>query len=516
MSERILKNIGSGLMAQVWSGMLGLVVLPILVRGLGPERYGLLALSLAVIGFAAIADLGVGRAAAKYLAEDFERNETTRTQQHISSALSICSVMGVGGTLLLAASAPLLVDHVLKIPQHLAREARMVLWTTSLGLLPVLWRISLDGALSGHHRIAELSIGNVLANTLKAGLSIAMVLTGRSIVGVVIANVAVSYLHAIGLWFYTRHYFAGRIKVRLGWDADIARELVRLGLLTSASSFLAGILLFYFDRFVIAVFLPLAVLGYYSTAFDITSKQCYISNPIGQAFFPVFSGKSKAGAGEFEKHYFRAAKLQAVGLTGLAAMLVVLGRPLLTYWISPDIAVHSSAVLGVLTVGMLLSSYANLPYIAILAGSERPEVCPKIFAAAFAVHVVASLALVKAAGVLGVATSLLLAFAVAFLASSHWVCRNQLQNSSVIFFFKNCFGASWGVAAAVGVAWWVVIRPLLHNLWTTLAAFLSGYLLYLFGCAVFAYSTQERSYVREIGRRLVGFSADAQPATSLR
>ena len=60
MSERIIKNIGSGLAARVWTVVLGLVALPVLVRGLGAERYGLLALSLAVIGFASIADLGVG------------------------------------------------------------------------------------------------------------------------------------------------------------------------------------------------------------------------------------------------------------------------------------------------------------------------------------------------------------------------------------------------------------------------------------------------------------------------
>ena len=70
MSERIVKNVGSGLLAQAWTALLGLIALPILVRGLGAERYGLLALSLALIGFAAVADLGVGRAASKYIAED--------------------------------------------------------------------------------------------------------------------------------------------------------------------------------------------------------------------------------------------------------------------------------------------------------------------------------------------------------------------------------------------------------------------------------------------------------------
>jgi O-antigen/teichoic acid export membrane protein len=507
VSERILRNIGSGILAQAWSGLLGLVVLPIMVRGLGAERYGLLALTLAIIGFAAIGDLGVGRAASKYLAEDYERNETARTAEHVASALTICTVMGVLGTCLLALATPFLTAHVLRVPPHLMRETRIVLWTTSLGLLPVLLRITFDGALAGHHRITELSIGNMIANTLKAGLSVTAVLTGRSIVGVVAANVAVSYIHAAGLWLYTRHYFAGRVRIRWGWNPRIARDLMRLGLLASAASFLAGILLFYFDRFVIAVFLPLAALGYYSTAFDITSKQCYISSPIGQAFFPVFSGKSTASRTEFEKHYFHATKMQTAGLTGLAAMLIVLARPLLTYWISPDIAVHGATVMVVLTLAMLFWSYTNLPYIAILAGSTRPDACPKIFAAAFAVHVVFSLLLVKTAGMLGVAAALVLAFAVAFLGTSHWVSEHLLQHRRWLFFFKHCFAATWTVALAVGTGWWFLVRPWLHNLWVTLAAFFFGYALYLAGCGLFAYSSKERAYARSLGRRVLGLPA---------
>ena len=512
MSEKILKNICSGLFAQVWSGLLGLVVLPILVRGLGAERYGLLALSLVIIGFAAIADLGVGRAASKYLAEDFEKNETSRTQQHISSALTICTVMGIVGTAILALLTPVLVDQVLKVPPSLATESRIVMWVTSLGLLPVLLRISFDGTLAGHHRIAELSIGNVLANTLKAGLSVAAVFTGKSIVGVVVANVCVSYAHAMGLWLYTRHYLAGRVKIRFGWNADIAHELVKLGLFSSAASLIAGILLLYFDRFVIAVFLPLAMLGYYSTAFDIASKQCYISNPIGQTFFPVFSGKSAAGLAEFERHYFQATKLQTVGLTGLAAMLIALARPLLTYWISPEIALHSASVVMVLTLGMLFSSYSTLPYIAIIAGSSSPETCPKIFAAAFVIHVISSIFLVKTVGILGVAVAVGLAFGFAFLASSYWVSKHLLQNSSLLFYFRQCFVPTWTLALVVGAAWWIAITPLLHNLWTTLAAFISGYLVYLIGCGIFTYSAKERTYAKEIGRRVIGFSASRQTA----
>ena len=61
--ECIVKNVGSGLLAQAWIlHRLGLDRFSPFWFGVWAERYGLLALSLALIGFAAVAHLGVGRA----------------------------------------------------------------------------------------------------------------------------------------------------------------------------------------------------------------------------------------------------------------------------------------------------------------------------------------------------------------------------------------------------------------------------------------------------------------------
>ena len=109
VSSRIIKNLGSGLLAQAWTVLLGLVALPVLVRGLGAEHYGLLALSLALIGFAAVADLGVGRAASKFIAEDYERNETGRTERFVRTSLTVSVVSGLIGTVVLLLLSPLLV-----------------------------------------------------------------------------------------------------------------------------------------------------------------------------------------------------------------------------------------------------------------------------------------------------------------------------------------------------------------------------------------------------------------------
>jgi O-antigen/teichoic acid export membrane protein len=509
-AERIIKNVGSGLLAQVWSVVLGLVALPILVRGLGADRYGLLALCLTVIGFASVADLGVGRAASKYLAEDFERNQRVRTQRYISSALTISVAMGVLTALVLAAFSPFIVHNIFRVPQTMEREAKVALWIMAGGLLPVLVRILFDGVLAGHHRIALLNAGNTISNTLKAGLSVTVLLLGYSLRAVVLSNVVVSYLYAAALWIYTRHYFGQEIQFRFGWDRGTANQLLSLGIGSSLSYIVGWVLFLYVDRLLIAAFLTLSLVGYYSAAFDIASKQWYVSFSVGQSLFPEFSGKAATNPQSLERRYLQANKMTAVGATGLAMLLVVFGRELLTYWISPEFGARSSAVMSILSFALLLSCYLVIPYTAIIAGAARPNVCTRLFIVAVLIHVGVSILLMRSFGILGVAFAFGLAYLFVFWKALRWVQQN-LVATPIPQILRECFAGAWLTAAAVGIGLWFMVKPSVHSLPGVIIASSGGYAAYLATCAVTAYSAEERSVAIQVGRKLLRGTIRNQP-----
>jgi O-antigen/teichoic acid export membrane protein len=496
MSTRIVKNISSGLVAQVWTGILGLLALPIFARGLGPERYGLLALNLALINFAAVADLGVGRAASKYLAEDFERKETCRTQRYIGTAMAVTVLMGALGTLILAAVSPVLVHFAFRIPGEMQREAEIAFWITSAGLLAILLRILFDGVLAGHHQIASLNFGNVAASTLRLGLSIAAILTRHSLLAVLGINVVVSYLHALGLWLFAAHYFGGQLKIRVGWDRTIGKQLLGLGLGATLSWILANVVFLYVDRFLIAGFLPLAFAGYYTMAFDIATRQSYVSNSVTQAYFPVFSGQGATNASAFKRSFLQATKAVAVGTTGVAMLLVVFAQPLLTYWIGPAFAANARSSLIALAVASLLACYASVPYTAIIAGAGQPKVCVRTFGVAVGIHVVASLVLLRVWSIAGVAAAFALAYAYVFVSLSVWVSK-ILVPSRLTDLLKRCFLVPLASAVVIGTLLWFFVMPYVRNLAGVAIAFSAGYLVYFACCAALAYSSTERAYARE-------------------
>ena len=162
----------------------------------------------------------------------------------------------------------------------------------------------------------------MIANTLKIGLSVAAILSGYSVLAIIAVNVLVCYLHAAGLWWYTRRHFAGQLQIGFGWDRQIAGQLLTLGVVSTVSWVFANVIFLYADRFLIGIFFPLSLIGYYTMAFDITSKQWYISSSVSQAFFPVFSGKAVASPRDLEQSYLQATKALAVMATGVTMLLV--------------------------------------------------------------------------------------------------------------------------------------------------------------------------------------------------
>ncbi|MDQ7839623.1 MAG: oligosaccharide flippase family protein [bacterium] len=65
LARNTLLNLGGNVAAL----LVGVVTIPAVVRGLGTERFGLLALAWAVLGYTTIFDLGLGRATARFGAE---------------------------------------------------------------------------------------------------------------------------------------------------------------------------------------------------------------------------------------------------------------------------------------------------------------------------------------------------------------------------------------------------------------------------------------------------------------
>src|SRR5437660_6747976 len=90
--------------------------IPILIRGLGKDRFGVLTLAWALIGYASLFDIGLGRALTQLVAKKLGSGEDHEIPVLAWTSLLLMLGLGAAGTLTIISISPWLTHHALKVP----------------------------------------------------------------------------------------------------------------------------------------------------------------------------------------------------------------------------------------------------------------------------------------------------------------------------------------------------------------------------------------------------------------
>src|SRR6266851_7023296 len=103
--------------------IVAVVCIPILIRELGKDRFGVLTLAWALIGYASLFDLGLGRALTQLVAKKLGAGDEDEVPALVWTSLLLMLALGVAGAVVVVAVSPWLVHDVLKIPEALQSES---------------------------------------------------------------------------------------------------------------------------------------------------------------------------------------------------------------------------------------------------------------------------------------------------------------------------------------------------------------------------------------------------------
>src|SRR5260370_28266184 len=97
--------------------------IPVLIRGLGKDRFGVLTLAWALIGYASLFDLGLGRALTQLVAKKLGAGEEREIPSLAWTSLLLMLLLGLSGAAVVVLASPCLVHRVLHLPRALQVEA---------------------------------------------------------------------------------------------------------------------------------------------------------------------------------------------------------------------------------------------------------------------------------------------------------------------------------------------------------------------------------------------------------
>ena len=349
---------------------------PLIVKRLGAERFGILTLVWLFVGYFSFADLGLGRASTKFVAELLGKSEESRIPGLVWTALVFQILLGIVCSLALVALTPYLTQRILNIPPGLLTEAKNTFYLLS-ALVPVeLCSASFRGILEARQRFDLVNAVRVPSSSLNYILPAIGAVLGFGLPAIVLL-LLIQRIASAMLYLLLSFRVLPILQERFSVDCSVVSRLFTYGGWVTVCNGVS-VLIASADRFVIASLLSLSAVTYYVIPLSFVPALLVLSNSVQMTLFPASSAMAATRKEELERVSARALKFVILAQGALTVIVVVFARDLLRLWVGGAFARSESVlVLQILAVGAFVNSMAAIPS-ALLYGLGRPDIVAKI------------------------------------------------------------------------------------------------------------------------------------------
>lgn len=366
---RLLANTSWNIFGQIVPLLVGLAVLPLLIRTIGLDRYGFLTLVWVLVGYASIFDFGLGRVLVRVVAQRVAAGDLQGAHHSGRVGLTLMGGFGVVIGALFAVGGQWLTTNVVKLPAELANEAVHAMWLLGASLPFVMLTTGYSGVLTGHQVFRG-------PNIVRAFLGVASY-AGPLLVALWVTRLdaLVAFTLALRLAATVAHDLLARNACSFGFkpvwpDRRTLRELFALGGWISVSN-LVSPMLSYLDRLLLGALVPVRMVAFYATPFDLIGRAMILPGALTSALFPTVAAV-QPGSDAARRLMLQSARLLFVVALPMVFAFVALARPGLQWWLGDEFAANAAPVLQLLAVGVLFNMLAQAPAM-LIQGAGKPK-----------------------------------------------------------------------------------------------------------------------------------------------
>ena len=399
LSSRVVRNTIYNISGQTIILVVAFFVIPLLIRGMGLERFGILALVWSFIGYFSLFDLGLGRALTTLVARNLKNNPNAIAPL-AWTGFGLLVFLGIAGALTIFAIAPWVVQELLKMPVALHVETLTALYLLAATFPFLITQAGFRGILEGLQRFDIVNSVNVILGLFNFGGAL-LVIQFSTHLALLVAVVIIGRL--IG-WFVSLIFCFKLIpdlrKYRFP-NSEITRKLLSFGGWMSVTN-VVGPLMVYLDRFLIGAWLSVTAVAYYTTPYDVVTKLWIIPGALVGALFPVFSAFQSSDPNNIKALFSSAMKYILFLMFPLTLLIIAFAQEGLTFWIDTNFSTHSTTVLQWLSVGVFINSLAYVPF-ALIQGMGRPDITAKLHLFELPFYLICIFFLISHFGIIGAA-----------------------------------------------------------------------------------------------------------------
>jgi O-antigen/teichoic acid export membrane protein len=350
--------------------IVAVVCIPILIQGLGKERFGVLTLAWALIGYASLFDFGLGRALTQLVARKLGAGEEREIPSLAWTSLLLMLLLGFVGTASILLLSPWLAGRGLNVPAALQTETLQSFRLLGLSIPFVITTVGLRGLLEAHQRFGLVNALRIPMGMFTFAGPLLVLPFSKSLVPVVATLVT----GRIAAW--TAHLLVClRVLPELGrsiaWERSAAGPLLHFGGWMTVTNVVSPLMVT-LDRFLIGALVSMTAVAYYATPYEVVTKFLLLPGALIGVMFPAFSASFVQDRERTALLFGRSVKSLFLVLFPIMLCTVALAQDGLKLWLGPEFAQHSFRVLQFLAVGVFINSLALVPF-ALLQGVGRPD-----------------------------------------------------------------------------------------------------------------------------------------------
>jgi O-antigen/teichoic acid export membrane protein len=360
----VRRNVVANYIGTFCQALVGFLFVPLYIKYLGIESYGLIGFSVSLTALLRLADLGLSST----LSREFSRSSVLQdSSQRMRSLLKTLQTVYWSISLLLGlitvASAPLIARYWISpgtLDVGVVQNAVMLMGLTAAMQGPI--SLYIGGVFGLQRHVLGNIINIVLAVLRSGGVVLALALFSPTLNTFFVFQFGVALFGAI---------WTGIILWGLLPHADIPARF-QISQLKSVWRFAAGmsinsllwLVLSQLDKIILIKILPLQVFGYYALASTAAVVITYLGGPLFTTFLPRYTQLYVAGDNEFLRTtYRRSCRLNAIITVTTVFLLAFFSKEALLIWTqNPDIADHTHLIFSLLVIGYGLNQLTCLPF----------------------------------------------------------------------------------------------------------------------------------------------------------
>jgi len=448
-----------------------LITVPVTVRGLGADAYGLLALVTALTGYLGLMELGLGTAIIRYLSYYRALNQGRPMVGIVRFATVWFGIAGVVGGVLLFTGAHWLAHSLLKVPPEMTATAVAVIRITAFGFLAGML-VSVGSAIPQSFLRYDVSaVMTIVFGVLGSAGPAVLVLTGHGLVVVVAFGVLTDVVAVcFYVWIAVRLFKPIDKSVGPTWRS-IRRETLKFAGITALNQ-VHAVIASQTSRVVVGAASGVAAAAYFQVPYMLASRVNSMLARVAQVVFPTATGMQARDDAEGVKAlYVRTSRLFFVINGSVTMAMCALAYPLLRFWVSPKYAQEGAVALAVFSLAGAINA-TTMSASNINLSAVRPGVNLAFSLANSVITLATVYPLTVRWGVAGASVAGLLGAAT--VPVFFWFVHRNVIHVSSVRIWRVCYQPTFVGNVAIGAATFFLVAPRIGGLLAALIAFMGA------------------------------------------